>query len=123
MKKHFAVLLCTIMLFTAVVGCSNNNAGGNVSQKDSVVVYVSDIFSMLNPFATTANSDQYIFNQVYETLAVVDDNGKVNPCLAESWEISEDALTYTFHLVEGAKFHNDEELKASDVVFTFNMAS
>lgn len=122
MKKHFAVLLCTIMLFTAVVGCSNNNAGGNVSQKDSVVVYVSDIFSMLNPFATTANSDQYIFNQVYETLAVVDDNGKVNPCLAESWEISEDALTYTFHLVEGAKFHNDEELKASDVVFTFNMA-
>ena len=60
MKKHFAVLLCTIMLFTAVVGCSNNNAGGNVSQKDSVVVYVSDIFSMLNPF-TQLRIDQYIF--------------------------------------------------------------
>ncbi len=50
----------------------------------------------------------------------------VIPGLATSWDISEDALTYTFHLREGVKFHTTDyfkpsrEFNADDVLFTFN---
>lgn len=127
--KILAMLLSIILLMSALTGC----AGATVSSTGStgeqqavkqkpVVVYVADIFNTLNPFDTNAYSDSYIFNQVYETLAKVDDKGNPEPCLAESWEISPDALTYTIHLVKNAVFHNGEPLKASDVVFTYTYA-
>ncbi|MBE6969138.1 MAG: ABC transporter substrate-binding protein [Ruminococcaceae bacterium] len=43
-------------------------------------------------------------------------------CLAKSWEISDDGLTYTVHLVEDAVFHNGEKLTAKDVAFTYEWA-
>jgi dipeptide transport system substrate-binding protein len=50
----------------------------------------------------------------------------IQPALAESWEVSDDGLTYTFHLRKGVKFHGikgftpTHELSADDVVFSFN---
>ena len=48
-----------------------------------------------------------------------DGSSEIVPSLAESWEISGDALTYTFHLRQGVKFHNGEELTADDVEYSF----
>lgn len=70
------------------------------------------------------NADYFIPLQIYNRLveAKPDGNGGVEivPSLAESWEISEDGRVYTFHLREGVKFHNDEEFKADDVLFTID---
>lgn len=41
--------------------------------------------------------------------------------LAERWEVSEDARTYTFHLREGARWHDDQPVTAADVVFTVKL--
>ena len=43
----------------------------------------------------------------------------MQPALAESWDISEDGITYTFHLRPNVQFHDGTPLKASDVKFTF----
>ena len=40
--------------------------------------------------------------------------------LATDWEVSDDALTYTFHLKEGVTFHDGSDFTAEDVVFTYN---
>ena len=44
------------------------------------------------------------------------------PWLAESWEVSEDGLTYTFQIKEGVKFHDGSDMTAEDLAFTFNRA-
>jgi peptide/nickel transport system substrate-binding protein len=57
---------------------------------------------------------------IYDTLVFPNAEGGVDPWLAESWEVSDDGLTYTFNLREGLKFHDGSELLASDVVYSFN---
>lgn len=44
---------------------------------------------------------------------------EIEPALAESWDISEDGLEYTFHLRQGVKWHDGEDFTAEDVLFTY----
>jgi peptide/nickel transport system substrate-binding protein len=55
---------------------------------------------------------------IYENLTWVDYDVVAQPQLAESWEISDDGVTYIFHLREGVKFHNGKELDAEDVKYS-----
>jgi peptide/nickel transport system substrate-binding protein len=57
---------------------------------------------------------------LYDTLVFPNTAGGVDPNVAESWEVSDDGLTWTFHLQQGVKFHNGSELTASDVAFSMN---
>lgn len=57
---------------------------------------------------------------LYDTLVFPNAKGGVDPWLAESWEVSEDGLTYTFKLRQGVKFHDGSPLTAGDVVFSYD---
>ncbi|MCB0185517.1 MAG: hypothetical protein KDE31_14715, partial [Caldilineaceae bacterium] len=61
----------------------------------------------------------HLYNNLVR-LNLVDGLRTVVPDLAQSWEISEDGLTYTFHLREGVTFHDGEPFTSADVVATFN---
>ena len=54
-----------------------------------------------------------------ETLIQVNDEGGLEPLLAESWDVSEDGLTYVFNLREGVKWHDGSDLTLDDVIWTF----
>jgi peptide/nickel transport system substrate-binding protein len=63
-------------------------------------------------------------NRVYETLIKLDvmhpPKYEYQPVLAESWELSEDKKTYTFHLRKGVKFHDGTPFTARDCIATFD---
>lgn len=59
-----------------------------------------------------------IGGKIYESLLSYDFDLKPQPQLAERWEISEDGLTYTFHLAKNAKWHDGKPFTSADVVFS-----
>ncbi|MEK5057392.1 ABC transporter substrate-binding protein [Paenibacillus shunpengii] len=70
----------------------------------------------LDPHLTTNQATRDVSRNIYEQLLTLNKNYEVVPQLAESYEISEDGKTYTFHLRQGVTFHNGKEMKAEDVV-------
>ncbi|MCB0156399.1 MAG: LysM peptidoglycan-binding domain-containing protein, partial [Anaerolineae bacterium] len=74
----------------------------------------------LDPHTVSSYSSYQILNNVVETLTFYDDNLNLIPWLAESWEQSEDGLTWTFKLREGVMFHNGREMTAEDVKWSFD---
>jgi peptide/nickel transport system substrate-binding protein len=77
----------------------------------------------LDPTAEAAAAvDEVVYANVFEGLTRIGPEGAVKPALAEKWTISDDGLTYTFELREGAKFHDGTTLDASDVVFSLDRA-
>jgi peptide/nickel transport system substrate-binding protein len=63
---------------------------------------------------------QALLDNVYEGLVKLDQDGKVVPALAKSWDISSDRKTYTFHLVDNAKFTDGHTFTASDAAYSIN---
>lgn len=131
-KKILVLMMVCLLVVVLVVGCSNNSAPSSEesqSSKDSskkdTVVFVDEELTNLDPQYTyeSDSGGQRIMANIYESLVRFDDvKNRIIPAAAESWEISEDGKEYTFHLFKGNLFHNGNELKASDVKFTFDRA-
>ena len=73
----------------------------------------------LAPFGISNTSSSEPKNLAYESLVRWDQDLKVQPALAESWE-TPDNKTYVFHLRQGVKFHSGKELDSGDVVYSLN---
>lgn len=61
----------------------------------------------------------FVGSKIYEGLITFAPDMKPLPLLAESWEISEDGLTYIFNLRQGVKWHDGEPFTSADVVYSF----
>lgn len=66
--------------------------------------------------------DEVTYSNIFEGLTKFAPDGSVVPGLARSWDISEDGLTYTFHLAEGVTFHDGTTMDAEDVKFSLDRA-
>ena len=67
--------------------------------------------------ASSLSAYEYL-GALYSRLVKLDQSGAVQPDLAESWEVSSDARTWTFHLRAGVSWHDGKPLTAQDVVYT-----
>jgi peptide/nickel transport system substrate-binding protein len=76
--------------------------------------------TFIDPAVGSDFSSSTSLANIYDTLVFPNAQAGVDPWLAESWDISDDGLTYTFHLREGVKFHDGSDLLASDVVYSYN---
>lgn len=73
----------------------------------------------LDPHKTSLTAAWHVIEHVYNGLVTTNPSLEPVPSLAESWDISEDGLTYTFHLRQGVLFHNGRELVAEDVKYSY----
>lgn len=85
---------------------------------DTFRIAVSIDLDTLDPAAQTTTTTENMVEYVVETLTTIDEEGNVQPQLAQDWSVSDDGLTYTFNLVEGAQFHDGEPFNADAVVAT-----
>ncbi len=137
MKKKICCIMTIIVLITSLAGCGPKTDPSDKTTPDGsptvgsedisdnqkgVNIYVEGIMNTLDPYATIDYTSWYTWNQVYETLVRIDEIGNPVKCLAKDYSISDDGLVYTFNIEEGVKFHNGEELKASDVAYSINTA-
>ena len=91
--------------------------GGTVTMADR-----SDI-TTLNGLLMAAFPTRYVRQLIFERLATRSPiDGTPVPQLADSWEISDDGLTYTFHLSEREKWHDNADFTAEDVEFSYDVA-
>ncbi|CAB5564518.1 ABC transporter substrate-binding protein [Providencia hangzhouensis] len=102
-------LLCFISLPTLAVNHPDVLLLGQVAEPQS-----------LDPQVATAANDSRILVNLYEGLVRnADGTLTLEPALAQSWSVSDDGLTYTFHLRENIKFHDGSPFNADAVKFTF----
>lgn len=88
--------------------------------KGGVLKLYSTIPDTLNPILTNNKYIKDYSGFVFESLVTLDKNQKPTPVLAKSWEVSEDGLTWTFHLEENVFWHDNMPFTAEDVEFTLN---
>jgi peptide/nickel transport system substrate-binding protein len=75
--------------------------------------------SALDPQKQSLTAIWHVVEHIYSRLTKVQPDLSIAPELADSWEISQDGLTYTFKLHQGVKFHNGREVVANDVKYSY----
>lgn len=125
-RKIICALLAGSLAAGLLAGCGNSAgekadtedtaASGENSALDKTGGDGGEITIGVTSFADTLEPTEQYFSWVVsrygvgETLVRFDENGEIVPCLAESWEISEDQLTWTFKIREGVKFSNGDDM-------------
>ncbi|MCR5173023.1 MAG: peptide ABC transporter substrate-binding protein, partial [Oscillospiraceae bacterium] len=72
-------------------------------------------YPVISPETGVNFGSNYWSMNFYDTLVRYDENNEIAGCLAETWEVSKDGLTYTFHLRDGVKFSDGTPLTADAV--------
>ena len=105
---------------TAAAGAENSaaasEAGASEGKEELVFVNYRDIRD-LNPHLYAG--EMYAQEMLYETLVNITADG-YEGCLAESWDISDDGKTYTFHIRDGVKFSDGEVCDANAIKANFD---
>lgn len=119
-RKIAAVIALLCLGAVVLTGCGGSSSGsGSGTDGDGISIYVGEtIFdSSLDP---VKGAFSYGYPVINNALTKVTPESTYAGDLALDWEVSSDALTYTFHLREGVTFHDGSDFTAEDVVFTYN---
>lgn len=139
MNRQKSLLLISLIFIVALVvaGCAvpaaapTGSTGGEQEsaapaaegpQGTLTIGLTTDIAAVEGPYSPerqAANASATL----YDTLVFPEADGTYSPALAESWEVSEDGLSYTFKLRQDVTFHNGEPFTADSVVYSWETYS
>lgn len=106
----------------ALSACSGPSSGDNSTGKSSVLnVYLyQEPAGVFGPLAPASGPDNQVQSLISQGLLGVDPNYHLQPELAQSYTVSSDAKTFTFHLRPGLKWSDGKPLTSKDVLFTYD---
>ena len=147
MKKKVLALILTAAMVVGLAACGGSTSNDAASTTDETTTEASDnqtgdettdtteatastgekILSVqvgpdpetIDPALNSAVDGGNMLLHSFECLLAVDENGQLVPGQAESWETSEDGLTWTFHLRDGLKWSDGSDLTANDFVYSW----
>ncbi|MCA1336875.1 ABC transporter substrate-binding protein [Pseudooceanicola marinus] len=113
--------------FAYLCGAAALALSAPAAQAQVLTVCLEGAPETFNPELTSNGTTAYVLGQIYDGLVSVERGGsEIEPALAESWEVSEDGLTYTFALRRDVAWQSNDSFtpsrpfNADDVVFTFH---
>lgn len=109
------VLLLTLIRPFPVFGISDHQE----TRGDSLLIGSFVEPTIINPILTHSSISAMLKGIIFDGLIRLDEKMEPAPHLAQSWENSQDGLTWAFHLRKNVSFHDGVELTAEDVKFTF----
>lgn len=145
MKKKLALMLTAAMVVGSLTACGNTNGSGagssaasepaSASKTESssesseapapsaegkqLAVQIGPDPETIDPALNSAVDGGNMLLHSFECLLTVGEDGNIAPGQAEKWEVSEDGLTYTFHLRDGLKWSDGSDLTANDFVYSW----
>jgi len=117
-----AVLAALALLLAAAAPATAESP--SASPADDEAIYrlgTTQDYDGFNPFSHWAGITWDTFRQCYNFLTWYDEDYQPIPDLAESWEVSDDSLVWTFTIRDGMTWHDGEPLTARDIAFTYNL--
>ena len=95
-----------------------SSAAAAPAEKQEMTFVLNNIPDGLDPGVTNNSFAQYVLINCFEGLVTYDETGSLVGGSAESWDISDDGLVYTFHLRDGLKWSDGTPLTAQDFVYS-----
>lgn len=116
-----AVLLagCSGAGGTPESSAADNNEKTTQAAAGEIAVAVSGDVGLDRLDAGAYDGSMNVHAMIYDGLVQYGEKGSIEPALAESWDLSEDGKTYTFHLRQGVKFSDGSDFDADAVKFSF----
>lgn len=132
--KRFSFAILVLSLIVTITGCGKKEVSNVVEltggKKGGGLYRTNELENIrsLDPVGINDVVSHHVAHQIYDLLVDLDTALNIVPALATRWEISEDGLTYTFHLRKGVMFQDNpcfpngkgREMKASDVKYSLD---
>lgn len=117
MNQIGKLALSSLLGLTMLAGCGGGSNGGGDGK---VIVNLASEPPEMNSFLNTDSTSGNVLRHTVECLTSLDENDNAVEGVASSWDISEDKLTYTFHLREDAVWSNGDPVTANDFKFAWD---
>lgn len=126
-SKLLALGLTVVMAVNMLAGCGNKAANTTTDSnaeatENGITVHVGAEPDTIDPALNSAVDSGIVIIHAFEGLMRLDENGVPQCAQAESYEVSEDQLTYTFKLRDGITWSDGSEVTANDFVYAWNRA-
>ncbi|MDT5286193.1 MAG: peptide/nickel transport system substrate-binding protein [Mycobacterium sp.] len=118
MRQRAAVIAAMVALLVTV-SCSPAQRVDLGQGSGNLIAAIAGEPDQLDPQKTSAYFSFEVLENVFDTLVEPDANLEMRPALAESWTVSSDQLTWTFHLRKGVTFQDGSPFTADDVVYSY----
>ena len=120
MSKKIVLLILMVSLACGLYAGGAKEESSSAAKADEEVLHIAKLIELqaCDPHKVNDGMSNELITSVYDGLYTLDENGAIDPLMAESYDVSADGLTYTFHLRD-ASWSNGDKVTAGDFVYSW----